>query len=85
MNTQKIVEKYESNIALLSNVFGKFTDQIVYDSEAERAKQILYHVYGYKDIYAVCKPIVDTEKTCEYVKILNQYYGETSSNTEWSK
>lgn len=73
MNTQKLIDKFAVNIGLISNIFGKYADSIIYKTSKERAKQLLCELYGYKDIFDIFPPEVDEEKTMRVIKILNQF------------
>lgn len=73
-NKQKIIEKFITNIWLFENVFWKVTDLIVYDTEMEKAKRILYQIYGKKDVYDLFPPELDEAKVEKTLKTLFSYY-----------
>lgn len=82
MNGQKLVDKFMSNVWLISNIFWKYSDDIVYNRRKEKAKLMLSEVYGYTDIYSIFPSEVDEAKTIWLVKILNQYYDQREPESE---
>ena len=71
-NNEKLIDRFMSRTGLMSSIYGKYADNIIYDQTKERAKQILYHVYGYKGIFALLPPELDEVKTMDHVRTLMQ-------------
>ena len=63
-------------VGLFSNILGKYSDLMAYDEDKERAKKILYEVYGYKDIYEVCPPVLDEDKVKRFFDTVFTYHEE---------
>lgn len=57
---------------LITNIYGKYADSVVYDQSKEKAKQKLYHLYGYKNIYKVLPPELDEVKIMDHMRTLMQ-------------
>lgn len=74
MQREKIVDRFMSNVWLVSNIFWKYSDAVVYNTRKEKAKNLLSEVYWYKDIHMLFPSEVDENKTINLVKVLNQYY-----------
>ena len=72
MAIKKILDELMSYNGIVTQVYGKYADNIIYDQTKERAKQILYHVYGYKGIFALLPPELDEVKTMDHVRTLMQ-------------
>jgi len=82
MNNTKIVDKFLSNTGLIPNIFGRYSDKMIFSTEKEKAKNILFNVYWYKDIFDVVPQQVDEDQTINLIKVLNQYYDKPESSPE---
>lgn len=90
MNSEKIIDRFLQNRGLFPNVFWKYTDQVVFDSDKEKAKLILYRVYGFADIYEVLPPEIDENKIMDYARTFMQMDPYSTVNlwenaTKWEK
>lgn len=72
MAIQGILDRLMSYNGVITQVYWKYADKIVYDQSRERAKNILYHVYWYKDIFELLPPELDESKTIDHVRTLMQ-------------
>ena len=57
---------------IVTQIYWKYADNIIYDQSREKAKHILYHVYGYKDIFTLLPPELDEVKTMDHIRTLMQ-------------
>lgn len=56
--------------AVVTNIYWKYSDLVIYDQSKEKAKRLLYTVYGYKNIYEILPPELDDQKTMDHVRTL---------------
>jgi hypothetical protein len=70
MSNQTLLDRLMSYNGVISQIYGKYADKIVYDQSRERAKHLLYHIYWYKDIFDLLPPELDEQKTMDHVRTL---------------
>lgn len=77
-----ITNRFMANIWLFENMFWKYANNFAYNQKKEKYKRILYHVYGFHDIFDFFPPEIDEAKTNQILKTIFTYY-DNSNNNEW--
>ena len=70
-NRETILKKLMTNYGLFENMFWKYGDNILYNTEKEMAKRFLIKVYGKTDVNILFPEEIDRE---DYEKTLNTIF-----------
>ena len=82
-NTDRILDRFISNVWLFKNIFGwELTKKIVYNTEKEKVKNILFEIYWKKDVFKLFTEEVDERKVDNTLKTLFQYYESRERETD---
>lgn len=60
--TNKIIDVFMERVGLFENVFWKASDKILYNSEFEKVKNILFEIYWKKDVFDIFPSEFDEDK-----------------------
>ena len=78
----RVLDKLIKSVWIIDSVFGEHSPQLIYNTNRERIKGLLYRVYKKKDVYDVFPRDIDTDKLFSTLRTLYGYYGETPL-TQW--
>lgn len=67
---ESLLDKLLKREWIITGIYWKYSDNVVYDQDKEKAKNMLYSLYGYKDIFEVLPPELDDQKTIDHVRTL---------------
>lgn len=81
-NRETILKKLMTNYWLFENMFGKYWDDILYNSERELARRILKEAYWKRDVDRFFPAEVDMDDYERTLKTIFTYYDNTD---EWTK
>lgn len=73
-NRESILKRMMSNIWLFENMLWKYWDKILFDTQKEKYKRILFELYGKKDVHSLFPEEVDMEEYNKTLKTLFTYY-----------
>lgn len=74
MKSEKILDRFLWNIWLFENVFWKITNNIVYNSEKEKIKTLLFKLYWKEDVFDLFPAELDNARVESTLKTLFTYY-----------
>ena len=78
-----ILDRFIINNWLLPKVFGKqLARKIVYNTEKEKVKKMLYDIYGKRDVFELFEEEIDEIKIDHTLKTLFWYYESREIKTE---
>jgi len=78
---QTILKKLMTHYGLFENMFWKYWDDIIYDTDRELARKILKEWYNKTDVDKYFPEQVDVEKYNTTLKTIFTYY----DNNDWNK
>ena len=78
---QTILKKLMTHYWLFENMFWKYGDDIIYDTDRELARKILKQWYSKTDVDKYFPEQVDVEKYNNTLKTIFTYY----DNNDWNK
>lgn len=85
MKGEKILDRFLWNIWLFQNVFWEITKNIVYDTEKEKVKTLLYKLYWKTDVFDLFPAELNEERVNGTLKTLFTYYDWKNEVTESNK
>lgn len=81
-NRESILKKMMSNIWLFENMLWKYGDKVLFDTQKEKAKRILYELYDKKDVFTLFPEEIDMEEYNKTLKTLFTYYDQNEQITK---